>query len=110
MIFRRMMPVFCCLVLMISCNKVIEEVPLPPFEIFPNPCVNVFFVRLDANFFGSNPARIRLLDGKKVLLEQPVLFPNETIVLSLDGHDAGVYHVEVSANGLIFTEPVIKIE
>ncbi len=109
MIFKLIFPLAFLFLLNASCNKVIEEVPLPPFDVFPNPCKDQVFIITNNIFFAGDSVAIRLLYGNETLFENTVLAPGS---FNLDMRDraAGVYHVEVTGKGQTFVAPVLKVD
>ncbi|MFM9949023.1 MAG: T9SS type A sorting domain-containing protein [Saprospiraceae bacterium] len=92
-----------------SCNKVIEEVPLPPFDVFPNPCKDHFFIAINPVFFAGETITVKLLDGKEILIEN-TLSASDGINVNMSGREAGIYHVEVTGKGQTFIAPVLKVD
>lgn len=92
-----------------SCNKVIEEVPLPPFDVFPNPCKNQFSVAINPVFFADESVTVKILDGKEILTETTMTALG-ILTVNMSDRAAGVYHVEVTGKGQTFIAPVLKTD
>lgn len=91
-----------------SCNKIIDEVPLPPFDVFPNPCKNQFSIAFNPVFFAGESVEIRLLYGNETLVETTLPAPGN-INIDMRDREAGVYHVEVIGRGQTFISSVLKV-
>lgn len=94
-----------------QCNKVIEEVPQPPFSAFPNPFVDVFSVSFGPNVPATAELSIRLTDSKDTeyaRLEN--VNPNSPLSFNLEGEEKGVYYIQVTVDDQLFTEPILKVE
>ncbi len=113
MISKLIFPLAFLFLLNASCNKVIEEVPLPPFDVFPNPCKNQCSVILNnLVFFPGEPVTIRLLQGNETLAENTVEFGLPPFIFQFNMQDraAGIYHVELTSRGQTFITPVLKVD
>jgi len=109
MLAKPFFPLAVLFLLGVSCNKVIEEVPLPPFEVFPNPCKDRVFIIINNISFAGDSVSIRLLDGNQTLFENTV-FASGSFNLDMSDKAAGVYQVEVTGKGQTFTAPVLKVD
>lgn len=113
MISKLIFPLAFLFLLNASCNKVIEEVPLPPFDVFPNPCKNVCSVVLNnLVFFPGEPVTIRLLKGNETLAESTIELasPPFSFQMNMQDRAAGIYHVELTSRGQTYITPVLKVD
>ncbi|MCB0635154.1 MAG: T9SS type A sorting domain-containing protein [Lewinella sp.] len=95
--------------LWLSCNKVVDEVPLPPFATYPNPFTDVFLIHLDHAIPAAADVDVRVLDGTdQPLVSLEDVDPNGVLTILLDQAEAGIYYVEVSIDGERFIEPILK--
>ena len=109
MTIRRMLPLLLFLPWMIACNKVLEEVPQLPFDVFPNPCIDRFAIAINPVFFAGDSVVVRVLDGKKAFIEAR-LSASDFISINMNDREPGVYHVEVTGKGETFIAPVLKTD
>lgn len=106
---------FCCLVLccglFTQCNKVIDEVPQPPFTAFPNPFIDVFSLTFGPNVPASAEVVIRITDSKDAeLFMLGNVAPNAPLSFNLDGEEKGMYFVQVTIDNELFVAPILKVD
>lgn len=93
-----------------SCNKVIEEVELPPFSVSPNPFTNFVNIYFDGQRYPNSAAVIRVLDGKEKPLVSMETLTTNALAVDLSSYDAGIYYLEMEVEGQSFTLPILKTE
>jgi len=109
MVFKLSSTLAFLLLLHASCNKVIEEVPALPFDVFPNPCKGQFSIVLNPVFFAGDTATVKLLDGDEILTEG-IIPALGALSIDMSDRSAGVYHIEVTGKGQTFIAPVLKVD
>ncbi len=94
---------------LLSCNKVIEEVELPPFIVYPNPFTDAFSVHFDTNRYPNSFMTVYVLDGNgDVLISLDHGTAAGDISLSMTNYQEGIYYLEMELEGKTFNEPILK--
>jgi hypothetical protein len=92
-----------------GCNKVVTEVPLPPFSAFPNPFVQDFLLQLNPLIPASADVDIRVLTSDNhALVQLDNVVPGGVFSFRLAEEEAGIFYVEVTIDGEVFVEPILK--
>ena len=96
---------FVCL----SCNKEVESVLLPPFDLYPNPFVSSVGVYINGAVLPVTTVDIRVINGKdKTVAELKNAAVSQSFQFNLTGEPPGIYYVEMIIAGETFIEPVLK--
>ena len=93
---------------LLSCNKVIQEVELPPFTAYPNPFIDQVGFYFDPNRFQNAPVFFRISDGKKNNLLTTETTTNGPLILNLSDYEEGIYYVEMEIAGQTFNSTILK--
>ncbi|MBU0765149.1 MAG: T9SS type A sorting domain-containing protein, partial [Bacteroidetes bacterium] len=78
-------------------------------EVYPNPCTDMLSVRLLSHSVSDVVVRMMSPDGREVLRSGAYTEKGSVISINTEGLPAGVYALEIRAQGRIFRERVIVV-
>ncbi len=94
-----------------SCEKVVEQVPVPPFVVAPNPFTQSIILYFDPAVHSAARVDIRIYDGRrKAVFELLNLDPELSYAINLADQPKGTYFVEASIEGEVFIQKALKAE
>jgi hypothetical protein len=102
---------FFSILLFASCEKTVEAVPEGPFDAFPNPFSGYFSLYLKDGIPASAKIGLLVTDGSGTpVLKLDGLQPTQNLNINMAEEKAGVYYVELSIDGELFTQPILKVD
>jgi hypothetical protein len=92
-----------------ACNKEIESVALPPFSVFPNPFVDVFTIYFDPSV--SSFSTVRIYDGtEEEIVKFDEIIQGAGTSVDMSSKPKGIYYVELTTEGEIYVQTILKAE
>jgi hypothetical protein len=97
--------------LLASCEKTVESVSESPFDAFPNPCQSVLDVYFKDVIPATAEVSVKLKDSNnKPLVELDGISPTQVLAFDMRNYEGGIYYVELTIDGELFTESIIKVK
>ena len=93
---------------LLSCNKVIDEVEVPPFSAYPNPFIDQLGFNFDTNRFPNSPVFIRISDDKGNELITLETITSSPLFFDLSNYKKGIYFIETEISGEVFNGTILK--
>ena len=107
---KKLIPLLGLLVLTGACERLVEEVPLSPLNVYPNPFTTTFSIYINLSLHPSN-SRLRVFNGKE---EDIAVFNNlrggGQVQIDMRSQPAGAYFVEYQFDDQVIVETVLKTE
>lgn len=83
----------------------VEESKEVKFTTFPNPTAGVVTLTFDNNFVTNGNAKVLDVTGREVLSTS---FNSNSINFDLSGNAKGIYFIQLSVEGKVYTQKIIK--
>ena len=108
---RKILSILLAICWLVSCNKVVDEVELPPFSTYPNPFSDVLNIYVSDQVGTQTFLSLKVLDGsdKEIVVLGDVI-PGGSYQINMAEYEKGVYYVQLYVSGSWITTPVLKAQ